>query len=260
MNSITKRILAFIGVMSVIGAAQSNEPHERVTLASIQLAEGLNTSDGKGFYADVLDALVQEKGIRPIIHIEPLKRAIVDFERKTADCIWPVDRNLIGKLINDLPDIVESAYVFKARQHIFTAPGSVAISNLTELSGKSVGVTIGSNIEQELRDVSATVTPVPLQDNKVDMLVAGHLFAIVGWAPDFLITFHDLKLRAPAYDQSLVLTQTGNAFVCHKTPKAIKFISYINTKINTFRISEEFKEVTDRYGISSAFGRDNISN
>ena len=33
MNSITKRILAFIGVMSVIGAAQSNEPHEGVTLA-----------------------------------------------------------------------------------------------------------------------------------------------------------------------------------------------------------------------------------
>lgn len=259
MMSPIKTTLICIGVISVIGA-QSNENRSATRISSIQLAEGLNTGDGEGFYADVLTAIIQGMRFRPTIQIQPLKRALLDFEEKRVDCIWPVDRNLMDKLIGHLPDTIESDYVFEARQHIFTAPGKPAISSLTELAGKSVGVTIGSNVEQLLRDASAIVDPVPLQDNKVSMLIAGHLFAIVGWAPDFLITFHDLNHEPPAYDKSLILTQTGNAFVCHKAPKTIKFINSINGKIKPFRNSEKFKEITNKYGIASAFELGDINN
>ncbi len=259
MISPIKAILIGIGAMSLIGA-DSNEHHLITKITSIQLAERLNTSDGKGFYAEILTAITKNNRFRMDIQIQPLKRSLVDFAERKADCIWPIDRNLIVKLIGESSDILESDYVFEASQHIFTAPGQPAISNLKELAGKLVGVTIGSNVEKELRDASALVDHVPLQDNKINMLMAGHLFAIIGWAPDFLITFHDLKLGSPQYDKSLVLTKTRNAFVCHKSPVTINFLKKMNPAIKAFRVSAQSKTIAEKYGVSQIFGHEDISN
>lgn len=257
--SMVKMLLIALTVMIIsIGRAMADD--HTIKIASIQLAEGLNTNDGQGFYADILTSLVTIENYRPEIRIRPLKRSVVDFAKRKADCIWPVDRTLIVKLVGNDIDILESTYVFEATQHIFTAPGTAPITSMDEIAGRSIGLTIGSNVEQELRNADAQVALIPLQDNKVSMLVAGHLDAIVGWSPDFQITFQDLKLGSPQYSQSLILTKTRNAIVCHVSDITRSFIAQMDTTITTFRQSERFRTIAQKYGVAQALGLEESTN
>ncbi len=224
-----------------------------VEIISIELGEGIQTADGHGFYAEILSLLLAAPALPAQRTILPLKRSLLTFSKATAPCIWPIDKKLLGDLLGAGEELVGSEVLFNSTQRIFTANGQPAISAFDDLSGRSVGISIGSNLDGALNDISAQVSRVPTQDVKLNMLVSKRLFAIVGWLPDLLIAVNNQQLPPPAFDRSLVLSSSGIGLVCHRTPATLAFLESFNRRIRDLKTSARIKTLAVKYGVSNLF-------
>ena len=133
--------------------------------------------------------------------------------------------------------------------YVFVPPGQEAITNLSELDGKTIGIVHGLPLEYfRLGDYSVKPVYVPNEDIKVRMLYHGRLDSIVGWYLDVIAAFKKEGLEPTAYSESLKLAEVGVGIVCHDSEKNRKFIAAANKVIGNLAGSREFHGILAKYG------------
>ena len=220
-----------------------------VSIAVVELGAGLQEQNDTGFYADVRSSLLNTVDVKSVVQILPFKRAQVSFSDTEVDCFWPMDISMVQKLIEHDVALIESTSLFTSYQHLFTRNGEPAITNINEVNGKNIAISIGSNLSTEFATAGADVEFVQSQNSKASMLDVKRVYAVVGWVPEFLITFRLSGKKRPSFDKNFILASSGNSVVCHDTPETNAFIAALDAAIPVFKASDEFKAIAIKYGV-----------
>jgi ABC-type amino acid transport substrate-binding protein len=237
-------------VISMAGLSARGEP---LRIVSMVLGEHLQERDKPGFYKDLAETILKLSGADFTFRIEPLRRALREFDDGRADCIWALDVPLLRKLGVKVDDLISSLNVLTSTQRVYTLKGKVGTERLEDLHGRIVGVLNGSSIIPELESVSAVIVPLSSQTTKVEMLYRGRLDAIAAWEPDIYATIAALDFDPDAVVVSpYIMGASDIGFVCHPGPGTRLFLNQADAAIRTLRSTSEFRAIADRYGLPLA--------
>lgn len=251
MNSVWK-IIIIVGIVFTSFDHNSDAHAGSVKIVSVQLSKGLLQGDGGGFYGELLSATIKNTGIPAETRVLPLKRTLDLFFSEKADCIWPVDINLLKKFGYSKTDIVESSLFFKSSQHVFVTGGHPVISDLKQLEGKRVGILNGGSMEKSLSEVSAIIVPLKDQQSKIRMLLNNRLDAFVGWYPDVFVSLNRLQMKPDQLSHDINPNNTvGIKVVCRKSKNTIHFLNALDLSITRLKETFLYNEIMDKYGVPS---------
>jgi hypothetical protein len=245
---IRDRVLAaaFLATGLLSGVPASAEP---VKIVSFEIGLDLQTEDGSGFYPRALYRALKSVEQDFTFSVLPLKRSIDHFARKAADCIWAIDVGSLAKVGIPQEGLVESGSLFTSELHLFMPPGVPAISDLSELEGKTVGVSIGSPVPKLLEGLAVNFFDVRTQDIKVRMLEHHRLDAAVAWVPDVLLAFRNNDMAPTAYNPALPIASSDVRLVCWSSPNTQAFLQSASPEIEAFRESGALREIMREFGI-----------
>ena len=239
-----------ISVVTLFFSAVGSVYAKPVSVVSMILGKGLQEREGPGFYKDIIEAILKRSSFESVLEIHPFRRALSSFSSRQGDCIWALDIPLLNKLQVDTGALLSSSLVLTSSHRIFTLRGSPGTEALRDLKGRKVGVLNGSGITPDLETVSANIVALSSQTAKVDLLFRERLDAIAGWAPDIYVTLASLghkpeEMRASPY----TVRQTDVRIVCHSSDKTREFIESINPVIESFSISQTYRDIARKYGV-----------
>ena len=220
-----------------------------ISTAATEYGIGLQDQDDKGFYAEIRSSLFNSVDIENVVRILPFKRALVNFSDNEVDCFWPMDIDLLNSLIGSDVELIQSISVFDSTQHLFSRNGEPAITNINEVNGKHIAISIGSNLQPKLEQAGADVSPVRPGDSKALLLDSKRVDAVAGWAPENLITWNSSGIKPPNYDKNFKLNSAGNSVVCHDTLETKAFIDALDAIIPVFKASDEYKSIAINYSV-----------
>lgn len=239
----TAALLA-VGLVSAVPA--SAEP---VRIISFAIGLDIQTEDGRGFYPRVLQQTFESMEQEFTFSVLPLKRSFDVFAKKAADCIWAIDAGVLAKVGIPEEGLLESDSLFTSELHLFMPPGVPAISDLSELEGKTIGVSIGSPIPKLLEGLTVDYFDVRTQDIKVRMLERHRLDAAVAWVPDFLLAFRNNDMAPTAYNSALPIASSDVKLVCWSSPKTRAFLQSASPRIEAFKNAGGLRKVMREFGI-----------
>ncbi|WP_417317806.1 substrate-binding periplasmic protein [Emcibacter sp.] len=231
---------------------------EELSVVTIQLGPGLQEPGEIGLYDTIFNAVTEKAQVHGNLQIHPLSRALRIFEEKKASCFWTADEKLAKQLTNVGDDLLEGLPFLKARQRIVTLEGQPVIISVSQLSGKNVAVTRGSNIRDLLENADVNVIAVPEQEHKVRMLLRGRLDAILTWTPDIYVILEKLAPGTKINVSPLVFTTTQVRLVCHKSPETVSAMKKIDQAIASYRGSQNFLDIFRKFGVPEG-GLDDIT-
>ena len=223
---------------------------EPVRLVSPFLGDQLHLSDGSGLYGDILSRTYLEAGISPNVKILPFKRTVETFFDEKADCIWPIDKFILNKLGYKTDNLIESETMFHTSQHVFVAAGQPAISSLSQLNGKRVGILNGSSVEKRLTEVSAEIISVPDQKSKIQMFLNNRLDAFIGWYPDIYVILKQLDQKPDILPSDLLIIKSSAVnIVCRNSSNTTAYLNILNPVIQRLKNSGIYNQILWEYGV-----------
>ncbi|MBO6561954.1 MAG: transporter substrate-binding domain-containing protein [Nisaea sp.] len=199
------------------------------------------------------ETILKLSGTNFAFQIDPLRRALRDFDEGRADCIWALDLPLLHKFGVRSEGLLQSLNVLTSTQRVYTLKGKVGTEGLEDLNGRTVGILNGSSIIPELESVSAVIVPLSSQTTKVEMLYRGRLDAITAWELDIYATIAALAFDPDAIVVSPYIMRASDIrFVCHPGLGTRLFLNQADAAIRTLRSTSEFRAIADRYGLPLA--------
>jgi hypothetical protein len=174
---------------------------------------------GEGGYNRLLDEL-RMQGLQFDLSILPLKRWHNRTRSDKESCLFPVSVNALQTYDASYNDIslISSQPVDWVSLRVFTAPNRPVINTMDQLQGKRVATWKSHDSEPFTRDYNLSPDESRNESSQLQMLYAGRLDAIIGFAPDVNIAATSLKLPRPVYSPELsLLDREGATLVCHDT-------------------------------------------
>lgn len=188
------------------------------------------SSDGTGFYNDVLygvlAAMEEKKPYRP----QPYRRAKAEFSYHADNCIYPASLQHLGRgdELHEDRDYIETKPLIFLESHIFSRPGIDALSSFEGIADKRIAYPNGSALPALLEDYGAVFVPTTDETTKARMLLVGRVDFMSGSLPDNIFVFRQLNQPLPAYNPDLALAKLEVGIVCHATPENRRFVAAFN--------------------------------
>ena len=101
---------------------------------------GLHESSGGGIYDKMINDSLVSSG-KASLKVVPPARAENNFASCTNCCMSPA--NLNPDFYDYGPEVIETEPMGIAKVHIFSPPGAPAVSSLSDLKGKKIGIRNG---------------------------------------------------------------------------------------------------------------------
>ncbi|MCK7613670.1 substrate-binding periplasmic protein [Roseibium sediminicola] len=241
MRNVVRALAVLIGIGAFSPVATSDE----IKIVAPILGVGLQSADGTGLYPKLARTILGAGDGKYSYTAVPLKRALVAMSNGSADCLFGMDKNLLSSFDTDTDPLLESGQVLLTQQFVFTRRGDQRLSGLKSLSGKSVAILAGSNLEEELRRLNVRTFKVSTQEAKLRMLALGRVDAIIGWMPDMFLSADENGFERPEFDQSAPLAMSKVTFVCRDNEKGKRLIQSANTTIQHLKQDGIIQKVND---------------
>lgn len=176
-------------------------------------------SDKKGEYDKLISKAAALENTSWHYNVAPPSRVDKMFEEKLVDCIIPYD-----KVFHINKNTVNTTALGVATASIFSVEKKYA--SLSELAHLKVGARIGMLYGAEFDKSNLTVEYVARIEQNINKLLSNRINAFVAWSPDVDAV---LKTKNIKLQRSNPFVVHNDAFLCHNTDKARKFIKLFNS-------------------------------
>ncbi|MCD9461091.1 transporter substrate-binding domain-containing protein [Marinibactrum halimedae] len=198
----------------------------QVTIYGIEIS-GLHQKNGEGIY----DKIIHEAVVRPekvSIIVNPLSRARHFFQKCDNCCISP--SNLSYEAENFSSDGLLQTQPFNlAKAYVFVKPGQPAVSRLTDLQGKRVGVSHGMFYGTAFAQAALSTEAVQKVEQNIKKLQQGRIDVFIAYVPDVYFAFQNLQIEPYPHDVSMPIVTQQESLVCRGVVP--EFIENFNEKI-----------------------------
>ncbi len=155
-----------------------------------QNLKGWVLPDGSGYAHEIFQAVVNESELDLELSIQPLTRAIKNFQDKKVDCFLGGDQQIFRDLVGI--DVLSSELFLRNNFVISTLKTHPMISSVDQLEGFTIGLERGIDINILKDDFSKVEVREGLFANQLEMLKLGRIRAILGYYPDHKDIFDQL--------------------------------------------------------------------
>ena len=140
-----KRIITVLGLLLLACAPAWGKTYK---IASFPIPLMVENSD-KGVFVDLTREIAKRAGVDIEIVIYPTKRTVKMFHDGAVAGFFPALDVMIDK------DISRSSEIYIKEDYAFTRKDTPQITNISELAGKTVGITLGYPYVRKITDNSA---------------------------------------------------------------------------------------------------------
>jgi hypothetical protein len=203
---------------------------------------GLIQADAPGPYQKILAEASKRSGYAISENVYPIKRAIMTFMSGRSLAVVGLASEILRNV--DSKNIVATYPLSVYKAFIFTRKGEPAISSMSQLNGKVVGITLG----YEFNSVQWDKYQINLQHfsnekYQFNRLYAGRVDAIVGFLPDWIPFLESLS-----YDPEFPIEVGYDYIIVWNNPKGRRFAEKISYALLHMKEDGTLKEIMgDRY-------------
>ncbi len=189
--------------------------------------DGLHQTDGQGFYDRVFSQIETDTAAR--LDVLPPKRTEMAFDACPTCCTSPA--NLNPEFYDYPSSFLVSDAMSEARVYIFTAPGTPALSSLSELAGLRVGTRQGMPYGTSIENAGLTLDDAPTIEANIQKLKAGRIDAFLAYTPDAYLAFEELGVdKFPHVEEAPVVVHP-DALVCKPSPETEAYLAEFNASL-----------------------------
>ncbi len=221
---------------------------QEIRVVSMEIGDNLQTVDSPGLYGEMISHVLKNAGVDYEFRVYPFKRALREFFRGDADCMWALDSRMLRQFGKKDERLLDSEALFTSTQHVFMPPGTHAISSLNDLDGKRVGLHFHSNLLEAMERTSANLVKVNDETTKITMLINNRVDAIIAWIPDALVAFHDEGVDPAWINPVLKIDEADVGITCHENDVTRAFLSRTDAAITEFARSPAYSDILGKYG------------
>ncbi len=211
--------------------------HAQTTIYGLKI-DGLHQKDGQGTYDLVVNEALKSKEsfkleVKEPAHAEKL------FSKCSNCCISPANKN--PEFYDYGADSKVTQAMNYAKIYIYSAKGKTAITGLSGLKGKKVGIRHGLPYGKSFDNAGLVVKAVDKIEKNIKKIDHGSIDAFVAYVPDANIIFKSLGLDPYPHDMGNPLAVHPDALVCKGVSD--NFINTFNTAIKSMTSSGRLKAI-----------------
>lgn len=203
--------------------------------------EGLFQKDKNGLYDLVFSAVEKASGQMLNAEVMAPNRLFKEFEGGKVSCISPANTN------PDFYDFgfetVQSASMTPAKVYIFTAAGTEAISDLSALSGKKVGIRSGMPYGNMVESAGLKLVKAASIEANIKKLAGGRIDAFLGYYPDAYVAFDGMGMEQLPHTVDTPVTTHDDTLLCRKDKDGEAIIAKFNEGFEKIDASGELTQI-----------------
>ncbi len=210
-----KRLIIMLTMLSItIGFAQ-----ETLKVVTFQIPVMVE-SKSEGVFIELVNATAEKAGIKVEIEVLPPPRAIGGFMSKSFDMLFPaLDIQFHGK---EKP-LASKEIIYVKQDFAFTKKGNNVIKNISELEGKSVGITAGYPYSEEiLFNKNLKIQEAPSDDQNVKKLINNRIDVFIVEEKSGLGAFAKENTQEFEYASEFPISKQDVYFAFQKNTKGTK--------------------------------------
>ena len=212
-------------------------------------------SETTGPYAHFMQELLRNTSEQFVFQAVPLERGIRDFWQDLDSCVMPAAIEALelvmpeGKYVR----LRESMPIDYVSRHVFTAPHTAPVTDLSQLEGKSISAMLGVGTREFMKGINYDLFEVRQEVQGIRMLLAGRIDAFIGHIPDVPIA---LKKIDPSIELSYAadhpLISTATHIVCHDFPGVEIILATLNHRLANMKGAGKDRILLGKHAILSA--------
>lgn len=229
-----KAVLYFV-LLSCFAAASYAQAETRIIGIEIP---GLHEKSGNGVYDKIITKAVVEKN-KGKLTVDPPARAENTFSKCTDCCFTPANDN--PEFYDFGSDIVKTNPMSTAKIYIFTAKGKPALSSISDLAGKKVGIRLGMPYGKSFDGAGLKTDAARTIEANIKKLNAGRLDAFVAYVPDAYVAFEKMNMEPLPHDKANPIAVHEDCLVCRGVPA--DFVDNFNKALSEMEKSGELDKI-----------------
>ena len=218
-------------------AAAQDEARAWVKIVGTEIPNVFDLSEDSP-YSKLYDHLTSGSPVPAALQMMPPRRTIHMLLNKSADCLFIAGASKQGYALAGMPldQILMSNVANKTSLNLYTAAGSVVVTDLEQLRNKVVAMDVtGGNsglTEKKLVESGVKVLIVQNLAQALAMLQQNRVQAVAVFDIDLMVWRQKHPEATKILGKAgLSLKTIDEVFLCWSNPTTVQFVSYVNDKI-----------------------------
>lgn len=226
-----------LSILCVLCATVGASERDRIRLAVPGFSH-LTTEAGDGIYQRILARAVEKLDVELHASFYPIRRALLVFEQREADCIYSSTEALEQNFGKD--ELIFSYPLGKFSFFLFTLKNNPPIASVSALSNKQVGVVSGQEhfLRPFLENHQLDVVWSRNDALNVSMLEYGRFEAIIGAIPDIRPYLDKLS-----YSPDHPLLESFDRLTCHNTERNQAFLTQLSRELKKLKRDGVYQDI-----------------
>ena len=208
-------------VLGLLSLTSFSSASSEAVIAAISI-DGLHQKNGNGDYDKIVKGLGKVRVLTPTA-AEKL------FVKGDADCISPA--NADSNFYTYSFPVITSNSMFQAKIYAYTPVGTPVLSNLSDLSGKKVGIRSGMPYGNEIDSSGLEFVKARDIETNIKRLKQGKIDAFIAYWPDSDAAFDNAGISSLTHAKDSPLAVHDDQVVCRDSESGRAVIEAVNSKL-----------------------------